>query len=167
MSISTQERLARIRVNAFLYFRADWLTRLIDIFGSAEEILKQNADTLVREAQMNPATAAHFLKDAFSVNPKEELEKTEKYGGRILVPEDAEYPQSLRQLKEAPIALYALGSLPKENQACIGMVGTRKITPYGRRAANTLAEGLTQAGAVIVSGLARGIDSVCHAAAVR
>ncbi len=167
MSISTQERLARIRVNAFLYFRADWLTRLIDIFGSAEEILKQNADTLVREAQMNPATAAHFLKDAFSVNPKEELEKTEKYGGRILVPEDAEYPQSLRQLKEAPIALYVLGSLPKENQACIGMVGTRKITPYGRRAANTLAEGLTQAGAVIVSGLARGIDSVCHAAAVR
>ena len=167
MSISTQERLARIRVNAFLYLRADWLTRLIEIFGSAEEILKQNADTLAREAQMNPSTAAHFLRDAFAIDPEEELEKTEKYGGRILVPEDEEYPQSLRELKEAPIALYVLGSLPKENQACVGMVGTRKITPYGRRAANTLAEGLAQAGAVIVSGLARGIDSVCHAAAVR
>ena len=167
MSISTQERLARIRVNAFLYLRADWLTRLIEIFGSAEEILKQNADTLAREAQMNPSTAAHFLRDAFAIDPEEELEKTEKYGGRILVPEDEEYPQSLRELKEAPIALYVLGSLPKENQACVGMVGTRKITPYGRRAANTLAEGLAQAGAVIVSGLARGIDSVCHSAAVR
>ena len=78
MSISTQERLARIRVNAFLYFRSDWLARLIEIFGSAEEILKQNADTLAKEAQMNPATAAHFLRDAFSVDPEEELEKTEK-----------------------------------------------------------------------------------------
>ena len=166
MSISIQERLARIRINAFLYFRADWLNRLIEIFGSAEEILKQDADTLAREAQMNPSTAAHFLRDAFAIEPQEELEKTEKYGGRILVPEDEEYPQSLRDIKEAPIALYVLGKLP-QNKACIGMVGTRKITPYGRRAANTLASGLSQAGAVVVSGLARGIDSQCHAAAVQ
>ncbi len=167
MSISTLERLARIRINAFLYFRADWLARLIDIFGSAEEILKQNAETLAREAQMNPSTAAHFLRDAFAINPEEELEKTEKYGGRILVPEDDEYPQSLRQTKEAPVALYVLGQLPKSNQACVGMVGTRKITPYGRRAANNLATGLAEAGVVVISGLARGIDSECHAAAVR
>ena len=166
MSISTQERLARIRVNAFLYFRSDWLARLIEIFGSAEEISKQNADTLAKEAQMNPATAAHFLRDAFSVDPEEELEKTEKYGGRILVPEDEEYPQSLRDIKEAPVALYVLGKLP-QNKLCIGMVGTRKITAYGRRAANTLATGLAESGAVIISGLARGIDSECHAAAVR
>ena len=99
MSISHKERLARIRVNAFLYFRADWLARLIEIFGSAEEILKQDADTLVREAQMNPSTATHFLRDAFAINPEEELEKTEKYGGRILVPEDEEYPQALRNCK--------------------------------------------------------------------
>lgn len=166
MSISHQERLARIRINAFLYFRADWLARLIDIFGSAEEILKQDADTLAREAQMNPSTAAHFLRDAFAINPEEELEKTEKYGGRILVPEDEEYPQALRDCKEPPIALYVLGKLPQD-KVCIGMVGTRKITAYGRRAANTLATGLSEAGAVIISGLARGIDSECHAAAVR
>ena len=166
MSISPQERLARIRINAFLYFRADWLARLIEIFGSAEEILKQDADTLAREAQMNPSTAAHFLRDAFAIDPEEELEKTEKYGGRILVPEDEEYPQAFRNSKEPPIALYVLGKLPQE-KACVGMVGTRKITTYGRRAANTLATGLTEAGAVIVSGLARGIDSECHSAAVR
>ncbi|MBR3604062.1 MAG: DNA-processing protein DprA [Elusimicrobiaceae bacterium] len=166
MSISTQERLARIRINAFLYFRADWLKRLIDIFGSAQEILKQDAHSLAEQAQMNPSTAAHFLKEAFSINPEEELEKTEKYGGRILVPEDEEYPQSLRDCKEAPIALYVLGDLPT-HKAYIGMVGTRKITAYGRRVANTLSTDLTQAGAVVVSGLARGIDSECHAAAVR
>ncbi len=166
MSISPAERLARIRINAFLYFRADWLSRLIEIFGSAQEILKQDADTLAREAQMNPSTATHFLRDAFAIDPEEELEKTEKYGGKILVPEDEEYSQALRDIKEAPIALYVLGQLP-QNKACIGMVGTRKITAYGRRAANTLATGLAEAGAVVVSGLARGVDSECHAAAVR
>ena len=45
-AISAAERLARIRLNAFLFFRADWLERLIEIFGSAEEILRQEAQTL-------------------------------------------------------------------------------------------------------------------------
>lgn len=167
MSIRPSERLARIRVNAFLYFRADWLARLIDIFGSAEEILKQDAQTLSREAQMNPSTAAHFLRDAFAVNPEEELEKTEKYGGHIYVPEDPEFPQSLRETKEAPIVLYVLGRLPADTTPMVGMVGTRKITAYGKRCANVLASELAEIGVTIVSGLARGVDSEAHAAAVR
>lgn len=166
-SISAAERLARIQLNAFLYFRADWLNRLIDIFGSAQEILKQDAQTLAREANLNPSTTANLLKEAFSINPQEEWDKTEKLGGHIFLPEDEEYPQSLRNCKEAPIALYAMGTLPVESTACVGMVGTRKITPYGRRVAAKLATELTQAGAVVISGLARGIDSECHAAAVR
>ncbi len=166
-AISTEERLARIQLNAFLYFRADWLARLIDIFGSAQEILKQDAQTLAREANLNPSTAANLLKEAYSVNPQEEWEKTQQLGGHIYIPEDDEYPQSLRNCKEAPIALYVLGKLPPANTACVGMVGTRKITPYGRRVAAKLATELTQCGAVIISGLARGIDSECHAAAVR
>ena len=51
--ISAEERLARIRLNAFLYFRADWLQRLLEIFGSAQEILKQDAQTLARQAQLD------------------------------------------------------------------------------------------------------------------
>ena len=164
---STEERFARIRLNAFLYFRADWLQRLMDIFGSAQAILQQDAATLAKEANLNPSTAANLLKEAFSVNPQEEWDKTEKIGGHIYVPEDDEYPQSLRNCKEAPVAIYVLGQLPRENQACVGLVGTRKITPYGRRVAHKLAAELTQCGVTVVSGLARGIDSVCHTAAVQ
>jgi len=166
-NISADERLARIRLNAFLFFRADWLERLIEIFGSAAEILRQDAETLAREANLNPSTAAHLLRDAFAVDPQEEWDKTAALGGHIYLPEDEEYPQSLRNIKEAPVALYVLGKLPAENQACAAMVGTRKITPYGRRAAGKLATDLTQAGVTVVSGLARGVDSECHAAAVR
>lgn len=166
-TISTDERLARIRLNAFLYFRADWLQRLVEIFGSAQEILKQDAQTLAREANLNPSTAANLLKEAFSINPQEEWEKTEKIGGHIYLPEDEEYPQSLRNCKEAPLAIYVLGQLPPEDHACVGMVGTRKITPYGKRVAHKLATELTQCGVTVISGLARGIDSVCHTAAVQ
>lgn len=166
-NISAAERLARIQLNAFLYFRADWLERLIQIFGSAQEILRQDAPTLAREANLNPDTAAHLLRDAFAVNPQEEWDKIAALGGHIYVPEDEEYPQSLRNIKEAPIALYVLGKLPAAEQACVAMVGTRKITPYGRRVAHKLAGDLTACGVTVVSGLARGIDSECHAAAVR
>ena len=166
-SISAAERLARIQVNACFFFRADWLERLIEIFGSAQEILRQDAETLSREANLNPASAARLLKEAHAVNPQEEWDKTAALGGHIYVPEDDEYPQSLRNIKESPIALYVLGKLPPAEQACVGMVGTRKITPYGRRAAAKLAGELAQCGVVIVSGLARGVDSECHAAAVR
>lgn len=166
-SVSTQERLARIQLNAFLYFRADWLERLIEIFGSAQEILRHDAPTLAREANLNPDTAAKLLQAAFAVNPQEEWDKTAALGGHIYVPEDEEYPQSLRNCKEAPIAIYVLGHLPADERACVALVGTRKITPYGRRVARKLGEDLAQCGVTIVSGLARGIDSEAHAAAVR
>ncbi len=166
-SVSAAERLARIQLNAFLFFRADWLERLIEIFGSAQEILRQDAQTLAREANLNPSTAAHLLRDAFAVNPQEEWDKTAALGGHILVPEDDEYPQALKNIKEAPVVLYVLGKLPGNEKACVGMVGTRKITPYGRRAAAKLAGELSECGVTVVSGLARGVDSECHAAAVR
>ena len=166
-AISAAERLARIRLNAFLFFRADWLERLIEIFGSAEEILRQEAQTLAQEANLNRSTAEHLLQAAFAVNPQEEWDKTAALGGHIYVPEDEEYPQSLKNIKEAPVVIYVLGKLPSDQQACVGMVGTRKITPYGRRAAAKLAGDLTACGVTVVSGLARGVDSECHAAAVR
>ncbi len=166
-NISSEERLARIRLNAFLYFRADWLARLLEIFGSAQEILKQDAQTLAREANLNPSTAANLLKEAFAINPQEEWDNTQKLGGHIYLPEDDEYPQSLRNCKEAPIVIYVLGKLPTDEQACVGMVGTRKITPYGRRVAAKLAGELAQCGVVVISGLARGIDSECQTACVR
>lgn len=132
-SVSAAERLARIRLNAFLFFRADWLERLIEIFGSAEEILRQDAQTLSQEANLNLSTANHLLQAAFALDPQEEWDKTAALGGHIFVPEDEEYPQSLKNIKEAPLVIYVLGKLPPPEQACVGMVGTRKITPYGRR----------------------------------
>jgi DNA processing protein len=77
----------------------------------------------------------------------------------------AEYPEGLTQLKHPPKHLYVLGELP--SQPMVAIVGTRKNSPYGDTHAHQFAKELAQAGVVIVSGLATGIDSIAHRAALQ
>ena len=167
MNFTQEEKLALLKINSFNYLRADWLERLLDIFGSAREILKQNPQTLSEEGKISLQTAEHFLKAANSLDAQKEFELTQKAGGRIVFKGEAAYPASFLDIKEPPLALYIRGSFKEDGAVPIAMVGTRKITPYGRRAAAKLADDLAQAGITLVSGLARGVDSVVHSAAVK
>jgi DNA processing protein len=79
--------------------------------------------------------------------------------------QDTAYPDQLRNIhKKSPEQLFVFGTLPKDNM--IAIVGTRKCTKYGEKMTYDIAFGLAQAGAVIVSGLARGIDGIAHRAAL-
>lgn len=79
--------------------------------------------------------------------------------------ESGEYPEALRKIKNPPKAIYFKGKLfPKEN--CFAVVGTRKCSFYGKQAAIEFSEDLSAAGLTIVSGLAPGIDTFAHKAAV-
>jgi len=80
---------------------------------------------------------------------------------------DSIYPESLKSMKNPPIVLYYIGSIPNlNNKVCVAMVGTRKMTEYGMRSGYKIAYELASAGAVVVSGMALGIDSVAHAGAI-
>ena len=80
---------------------------------------------------------------------------------------DSMYPDSLKAMKNPPIILYYMGNLPNlNNKICVSVVGTRKMTEYGMRSAYKLAYELASAGAVVVSGMALGIDSIAHAGAI-
>lgn len=79
---------------------------------------------------------------------------------------DPRYPQRLLELSRPPDPLWLAGNPPDWSGPTAGIVGTRRLTEYGRRTARELASGLARAGALIVSGLAQGIDSTAHAAAV-
>lgn len=85
-------------------------------------------------------------------------------GDRALAPTDAEYPELLRALAGAPERLWVRGALAAA--PTVAIVGSRRPTPYGLRMARRLAAGLAQAGVTVVSGLARGIDTAAHEAAV-
>jgi DNA processing protein len=83
---------------------------------------------------------------------------------RIVALDDPDYPARLKQIHDPPARLYVNGQLPSEPM--IAIVGSRRATPYGRRSAHRLARELSDAGVVVVSGLARGIDAAAHRGAM-
>src|SRR5207253_709842 len=84
----------------------------------------------------------------------------------MLLPDDPRFPQTLRDIPEPPALLYAWGNVDLFARPAAGVVGSRNHSAYGATAARILAEGVAQAGVVIVSGMARGIDAIAHAAAL-
>jgi DNA processing protein len=91
----------------------------------------------------------------------------ERAGVRALAPSDEGYPAVLKSLDDAPFILYIQGEWRPLDALAVAVVGSRKPTAYGRAAADRLSRELAQAGVTVVSGLARGIDSAAHEAAVK
>ncbi|HEY2064588.1 MAG TPA: DNA-processing protein DprA [Gemmatimonadaceae bacterium] len=80
--------------------------------------------------------------------------------------DDERYPERLLELPDPPSCLWARGDLSLLGRPCVAIVGTRRATAYGERVARELARGLAAAGATVISGLARGIDSAAHRGAL-
>ena len=89
-------------------------------------------------------------------------------GFRVLTLRDAEYPDRLRNIYDPPIVLYVRGYMPDvDDEAVVAVAGTRNCTPYGVSAAERTGYGLAGRGAIVVTGLARGIDSAATRGALR
>lgn len=96
------------------------------------------------------------------------LADCQRLGLRILTIRDAEYPWRLKNIYDPPCVLYVKGRLPAfDEEAVMTIVGTRSCTPYGISCAESLGCGLASGGAVVVSGLAKGIDSAAIRGALR
>jgi DNA processing protein len=94
------------------------------------------------------------------------LAQTQKAGITILTWESADYPNYLREIATAPPVLYVLGALQEIDRLAVAVVGTRRLTAYGRQATRDLVTGLVRNGVTIISGLARGIDAIAHKTAL-
>jgi len=95
-----------------------------------------------------------------------EMEKLERHGVNVLICEDPSYPSRLKEIYDYPPVLYVRGSLPVEDEPCLAIVGTRRPTVYGRQVTEEIVADLARSSITIISGLARGIDSVAHRAAL-
>ena len=95
-----------------------------------------------------------------------ELKQGQALGARLLVHGEDAYPAALLDIPDAPPILWALGDVSLLNRPAIGMVGARNASSLGVRMARRLALGLSEAGFTVVSGLARGIDTAAHEAAL-
>ena len=110
--------------------------------------------------------AALLISGAAKLDVDAIFEQFFRSGAKLLTLQDAAYPPLLREIHEAPPLLFYKGVLPKPDNLCLAMVGSRRFTNYGREVANLLSRDLARQGLWIVSGLARGIDSFCHSGAL-
>ena len=141
--------------------------RLIEAFDSdAEAIYNASEEDYLSIKGVN----ANFARALCDKNMKKALSIihfcTKRHIG--LLPFDSpHYPKRLRRLPDFPVLLYYRGSLPDiDNEVAIATVGTRSLTEYGQQNGYIIARDLARAGAIVVSGMASGIDSVCHRGAL-
>lgn len=158
------EKLARVRLNFFACHRSDWLLKLMDLYGGAAELLRRPAAELAAEGGVALQAAENLVLQTRVADPEKELRLAEKAGVSVLTLLDEAYPELLRKIYDPPVVIYVRGELKPLPAA--GIVGTRKATPYGLRMAARLAKELAAAGVAVASGLARGIDTASHQAAV-
>lgn len=111
-------------------------------------------------------TISGLQKSRRETEPEKFLETITRNGIKIVTVYDGIYPGRLKDIYDPPVVLYYKGELPDIRRA-IGVVGTRKVSSYGRLVTEKLTGELTESGFVIVSGLARGVDTVAHATAVK
>jgi len=139
--------------------------KLLRALGSPEAVF--NASLTELESHRLPAAVAQAIhtRQPMSAAAKE-LAQAQAAGIRLLTWDEPEYPQRLREIYDPPPLLYARGNIELLNRHLISIVGSRRPTPYGNQMAEKLARDLADRGLVIVSGLARGIDSCAHKGAL-
>ena len=137
------------------------ILRAVERCGSADQVLHLPLTEL--EALDFPAQAAQFISTGEAAHAAdEELEKLVATGATILTIRDQAYPERLRQIFDPPALLWVRGDAALLSRPTIAVVGTRHPTPYGTAIAEKLARDLAVHGILILSGMARGIDSAAH-----
>ncbi len=141
--------------------------RLLERFGSPEQVyFAEEKDYGEIYGFSKKETAA--LSEKNLLVARKILSDCEEYGYRILTICDGEYPTRLRNIPDPPIVIYVRGRLPVlDEEAAVAVVGTRSCTPYGIKAAERMCYELSRHGCLVVSGLARGIDTAAAKGALR
>jgi len=140
---------------------------LVNHFNDPAAVFRASPRELARVPGINKILAAHIARQQPNESfVRDQLQRINKTGVRIISLWDKEYPALLRNIYDPPPFLYVLGALSPPDSSCIAVVGTRKPSPYGRRVAECFAKGLVPRGIAIASGLARGIDTIAHEAAL-
>jgi DNA processing protein len=139
---------------------------LLERFGSPEQVFHAGADALAQVEGMGPQTVAAIRQFRHSDAIDREIERIEAAGVHVLTCAAPGYPENLKNIYDPPPLLYVKGSMEPQDKNAVAIVGSRSSSDYGRRVAQDVSRELAAAGITVVSGMASGIDSVAHAAAL-
>ena len=135
--------------------------RLVTNFGSATGVFRASSSEL-ESLKVSSQVVRNIAAGTVFEEAIQEAEKARQLGATLISVRDVGYPPLLKEIFDPPLLLYARGDISLLGAPSVGMVGTRRPTAYGRAMAARLAGDLGARGLVIVSGLARGIDSSAH-----
>jgi len=140
--------------------------KLIKHFGSVDGALGASVSELSKIDGIGFKTAERIAASRDKFDVTDELKLAEKLGVWLINLNDERYPVVLKRIYDPPPVLYVKGTLTREDNLCISIVGTRRCSLYGQEQASRLAHFLGSAGFTIISGMALGIDTAAHQGAL-
>jgi len=140
--------------------------RLLERFGSPEKVFSASWEELSSFPLLRRESVEHIYRFKIEGVVEKEVEKAKGLGVRLVSLQNRQYPPNLKNIPDPPLILYIKGKLVEEDRNSIAIVGTRRPSTYGRSVAEKLSSELATRGLGIVSGLARGIDTLAHRGAL-
>ena len=135
--------------------------QLENYFGSLEEAWRATPADL-KHGGLDSGSIHSITSWRPKISLEAEMEKLDRYGVKVLTCHDPDYPSRLKEIYDYPPLLYIRGCILPEDEWCLAVVGTRRATVYGRQVTEEIVTDLARSKITIVSGLARGIDSIAH-----
>lgn len=139
---------------------------LLDFFGDPAVAWNAPAEALM-EAGLSAKIVENLNKVRTQVNLEKVYERMQAQGIHCLTWNDENYPRHLKNIDQPPPVIYVRGEMLPEDDWAVAIVGTRKVTSYGRQVAEEVATFLAQNRVTVVSGLARGVDAIAHQSALK
>ena len=138
---------------------------LLDYFGDLSEAWKSNPTSL-REAGLPEKIVSSFVKIRREIDLEKEWDLIQQLGISVVTYDQDNYPRLLQSIEHPPPVLYIKGSFIDEDDCSVAVVGTRKKTSYGKQVTSELSRFLASNGITVISGMARGIDTIAHQSAL-
>jgi DNA processing protein len=142
------------------------MKNILDYYGSLDIAWDAPASGLIA-AGLPARVVDNFIQVRSSVNLEKVMEKITSQGVQVYTWDDDIYPKRLKEIAQPPPVLFAKGSINVEDDWAVSVVGTRRVTPYGRQVTAEIARFLAENGITVVSGLARGVDAIAHQTALQ
>ena len=164
-TLSPEEELHWLALKMVPGLGARSAVKLIERFRSPHAILRASRSEL-EAAGISGMVAQSIASGCSFEDAVLQQEKMRENGAELIALPDARYPARLREIFDPPVALFVRGRTELLDSLMLGVVGTRRPTPYGVAVAGRLSEDLARAGLTITSGMARGIDTTAHRGAL-
>lgn len=164
---TSQELFYRIALTFVQDVGAITARKLVEHYGSASAIFNTSLKDLKSITGLGEVRTKGFKDEAVLARAEQEIEYLQKHDVRVLWVQDDDYPHRLKNCTDAPVLLYYTGNADVNAVKTVAVIGTRKYTDYGQRVCEQLLEELKDNNILIMSGLAAGIDTIAHKAALR